>query len=81
VRVCNAWPKGSPVGRAAFGPDRAMGRLRSILDDLFCKQHPAEFETTAYYPARSPAAVVDPPGTDGCGAASPQSNEELPHGH
>lgn len=54
VRVGNAWPKGSPVGRAAFGPDRAVTRLRSMLDDLFCKQHPEAFETTAYYPSPSP---------------------------
>ena len=50
--------KASPVDRALQWPERAVDHLRCKLDDLFCMQHPDEFDTRVYYPGGMPSDLA-----------------------
>ena len=49
--------KSSAIGKAIHTPERAIDHLRCKLDDLFCVQHPEEFDPRLYYPGSLPSQI------------------------
>jgi hypothetical protein len=46
----NNYTINSRQGQAARKVERAIDRLRCVLDDAACREHPAEFNPHWYYP-------------------------------